>query len=133
MQVLSETQTARTLALADGTISTLHLLAVTTGMRRGEILALTWQDFSPKSGHLTVTKSLEQTREGLTVKAPKTAKGRRTIPLPAITVQALSGIRLSGRRRLRLGGLYQEHGLICAGSDGSHQEPDSFSQRFQIF
>jgi integrase len=135
MQVLTETQTARMLALAGGTdLYVPILLAVTTGMRRGEILALTWQDFDPKSGHLTVTKSLEQTKEGLTVKAPKTAKGRRTIPLPAITVQALKRHKAEqGRRRLRLGGLYQELGLICAGSSGSHQEPDSFSQRFQIF
>jgi integrase len=135
MQVLSETQIARMLALASGTdLYVPILLAVTTGMRRGEILALTWQDFDPKSGHLTVTKSLEQTKEGLTVKAPKTAKGRRTIPLPAITVQALKRHKAEqGRRRLRLGALYQELGLICAGPDGSHQEPDSFSQRFQIF
>jgi integrase len=65
------------------------LLAVTTGLRRGEILALRWEDIDFNSGTLSVRQSLEQSRAGLAFKAPKTAKGRRVVALPTLTAEAL--------------------------------------------
>ncbi|MDP6609892.1 MAG: site-specific integrase, partial [Vicinamibacterales bacterium] len=98
------------------------------------IVALTWADVDLDSSSLMVTKSLEQTRAGLTVKAPKTAKGRRTIPLPAITVEALRRHRAQQKaERLRLGSLYQDAGLVGAAPDGAYWPPDSLSSAFQRF
>jgi integrase len=135
MQVLSEEQTGRLLTKATGTDLYMPiLLAVTTGMRRGEILALTWADVDKKAASLTVTKSLEQTKAGLSVKTPKTAKSRRAIPLPALAAAALRRHRAQqSEARLLLGGAYQDLGLVCARADGSHEQPDSFSKKFQLF
>src|SRR5262249_42603750 len=54
-------------------------LALATGMRRNEMLALRWRDVDLDAGKLTVEQSLEQTpAHGIRVKAPKTRRGRRT-------------------------------------------------------
>jgi integrase len=65
-------------------------LALATGMRRNEMLALRWQDIDLDAGRLTVEQALEQTAaHGIRVKAPKTRHGRRTISLPVHIVTEL--------------------------------------------
>jgi integrase len=64
-------------------------LALATGMRRGELLALRWQDVDLDGAKLRVEQSLEQTKAGLRFKSPKTKNGRRTISLPKTTVAEL--------------------------------------------
>src|SRR5262249_39000759 len=65
-------------------------LALATGMRRNEMLALRWRDVDLDAGRLTIDQSLEQTAtHGIRVKAPKTRHGRRTIALPAHIVTEL--------------------------------------------
>jgi integrase len=65
-------------------------LALATGARRGELLALEWGDIDLGRGMLRVERSVEETRAGgLRVKPPKTRHGRRTITLPSETVAML--------------------------------------------
>jgi integrase len=64
-------------------------LALLTGMRRGELLALEWGDIDLGRGVVRVERSLEETRAGLRVKPPKTKRGRRNIGLSADTVAML--------------------------------------------
>ena len=110
------------------------LLGVTTGMRRGEIVGLMWTCVDLTAGTLRVTRSIEQSKSGLAVKAPKTAKGRRTIPLPSLTVAALRTHKAEqGREKLRLGPAYDDQGLVCARPDGTVWKPDSLSAAFQRF
>jgi integrase len=135
MTVLDAAATARLLIASEG--SRLHvpvMLALTTGMRRGEITALTWNDVDLDRALLRVTKSLEQTRDGLTVKTPKTAKGRRTIPLPALAVSALRTHRAQqAKHRLQLGTAYQDRAIVCATDHGAPWPPDVMSKAFQAF
>src|SRR5450759_3539085 len=65
------------------------LVAVTTGMRRGELLALRWSDIDLKAGALTVNQSLERLKGKFEFKSPKTRKSRRKVTLSAVTVDAL--------------------------------------------
>jgi integrase len=58
------------------------LLAGTAGLRRGEILGLKWADIDFDASLLRVERSLEQTKKGMALKPPKTARGARTITLP---------------------------------------------------
>lgn len=56
-------------------------LALMTGMRRGEILALQWKDIDFENDLIRVTKSIYHEGNRPVVKAPKTEAGYRVIPL----------------------------------------------------
>ena len=58
------------------------MLALATGMRRGELLALRWGDVDLDTGRIQVERSLEETKAGLRIKEPKTKHGRRGIKIP---------------------------------------------------
>ncbi len=66
-------------------LEALYVLAVTTGMRIGEILGLKWSDLDLEAGVLRVSRTVS----GNVVNPPKTASGRRTIRLTALAVGAL--------------------------------------------
>ncbi|CUP73418.1 site-specific tyrosine recombinase XerC [Flavonifractor plautii] len=63
---------------------------LTTGLRRGEICGLRWEDFDEAEGTLKVNRSVSTRKAGsLEVGETKTNKGRRTISLPDSTAQRL--------------------------------------------
>jgi integrase len=65
-------------------------LALATGARRNEILALRWCDVDLDAARLTIERALEQTAaHGIRIKGPKTRHGRRTISLPPHAVAEL--------------------------------------------
>jgi integrase len=76
-------------AAAGNRFEALFVLAVKTGMRRGEILALRWEDVHLDKGMLQVRGTLRRTREGLTFGVPKTAASRRQVVLSPSLVAAL--------------------------------------------
>jgi integrase len=67
----------------------LYLLALTTGMRQGELFALSWKDVDLKRGVLQVRHSLEMVDNQLRLKEPKSESGRRQIALPNVASEAL--------------------------------------------
>jgi integrase len=84
--ILDVSHVQHLLAVADeDKLRALLWVALTTGLREGELLALHWADLDLERGRLTVQRNL--TRDGQ--KAPKSASSRRTIRLVAPTVQAL--------------------------------------------
>src|SRR6516162_6848257 len=106
------------------------LVAVTTGMRRGEFLGLRWSDIDLKSARLTVNQSLERLKGKTVFKSPKTRTSRRTITLPALTVEALTKHRAAqAAERLRLGLGKPE--LVFAHADGSPFNPVTLSKAFR--
>lgn len=109
------------------------LLAVTSGMRRGEFLALRWNDIDLDSGVMYVQRSLEQTNDGLRFKSPKSGKGRPIALLP-LTAEVLTAHRLEQEwRKHVLGEAYQETDLVCSQEDGSVWPPDNFSAYYASF
>src|SRR5262245_42636341 len=99
------------------------LLALTTGMRRGEILALRWKNVEFARGTLRVMESLEQTKAGLRFKAPKTDR-TRAITLPAFVVDELRRLkREQAETLLRLG-------VRQSGEDGEPKQPGSVTGEF---
>ncbi len=108
------------------------LLALTTGMRRGELLALRWRDVDFDGAKVRVEQSLEETKSGLRFKSPKTKHGRRTIALAASVVAEL---RLHWKQqqeeRLRLGmGKMPDDGLVLPRWDGSPRSPNSVTKEW---
>jgi integrase len=64
-------------------LEALYVLAVTTGMRQGELLGLKWEDVDLEAGTLQVRRTLSTTTgKGFTFNAPKTAKGKRLTNSP---------------------------------------------------
>lgn len=73
----------------DDRLHALWVLLATTGMREGEALALTWDALDLDAASLRVEHTLHRTDGAWQLRAPKTAKSRRTVTLPAMTVEAL--------------------------------------------
>jgi integrase len=94
------------------------LIAVYTGLRRGELLSLRWSDIDLDARTLFVRRSLELTKNeaGALVprfKEPKTAKSHRAVALPTQAVAALRAHRASqGQVRLSEGIAASEHDLV---------------------
>jgi integrase len=105
-------------------------LALGTGMRRGEICALAWGAVDLDKSTVRVERSLEETRQGLRFKAPKTRRGHRTVSLPANVVNILRAHQRSqGEQRLLLGlGRAGSDDLVFARPDGSPLSPDNLSR-----
>lgn len=133
MAALDEWGTAHLLDVARGTRLYLPvLLAVTTGMRLGEILGLRWQDVDLQAGTLAVRQALQQTREGLSFKQPKTQKSRRAVKLPSVVVEALCEHRhRQEAARALLGPAFHDHGLVLPQEDGQPWAPRSLSKAFE--
>lgn len=132
MRALDEGETAALLRLFEGgSLYMPVLLAVTTGLRRGEILALRWEDVDLKAGRITVLRSLEQTGSELRFKRPKTERSSRNVALPSFTVEALRQHRLEqAKARLAVGPGYNDGDLVCAREDGEIIRPDTLSTNF---
>jgi len=96
--ILSREECERLLDAARGDrFEALYVLAVTTGMRLGELLALNWRDVDLRSRTVTVNGSVAITLDGETVVgAPKTDAAKRTIPLPARASQAIATLPRRG-------------------------------------
>ena len=107
------------------------LLALTTGMRRGEICALHWKDIDFEKSQLRVEQTVQITKGKLIFKMPKTNKGRRIIDLPSLAIEELKQHKAEqNKQRLRLGPAYQNHDLVCTMIDGQPLHPTCVSDAF---
>lgn len=108
------------------------LLAVATGMRRGEILGLRWQDVDLDRGLVFVQQNLVPTREGLRFQEPKSPSSRRAIKLPP---EAITALREHWTKQLEERRIYDseynDKGLVFCAIDGSPLHPRSFDRVFQ--
>lgn len=96
VQTLDAVQVQTLLAAASETgdrLEALYTLAVTTGLRQGELLGLRWQDVDQDSGTLQVRRTLSRTKDGYVFGPPKTAKGKRSVRLTPGAVAALNAHR----------------------------------------
>ena len=131
MRALDEVETADLLRAAEGTRLYLPVLvAVTTGLRRGELLALRWRDI--EGDILRVNRAVEQIKGHTSFKEPKTSGAKRNIALPSITVEALRRHRAQqNKERLMLGLAYQDNGFVFCQPDGTLWLPDRFTAAFR--
>jgi integrase len=103
-----------------------------TGARRGEALALRWQNIDLDKGLIRIEHSLEQTRAGLRIKQPKTKYSRRSISAPPWLIAELRAHRARQQeQRLALGlGRAPDDALVFARRDGTAHAPSWLSQKF---
>lgn len=114
------------------------LLALYTGMRRGEVLALKWTDYDEEKQSISVNKSLSRVRTydksrkktELVVGTPKTEKSKRTIPLIDKAVELLEKHRQCQKQYKELvGNFYEDNGLIFSSSNGGYMDPGNFNRK----
>lgn len=107
------------------------LLAATTGMRRGEVLGLRWQDVDLEARRLAIRQTLVSVAYKLRFSTPKTARGRRSIALDRTTVTVLREHRQRQlEERMLAGPVWQELDLVFCREDGRPVHPDGFSKTF---
>lgn len=115
------------------------LLELSTGLRRGELLALRWEDVDLKAGNLKVRQSLvrihsekgAEKKTELVFQEPKTKHSKRTIPLTAGVLKELKAHKArQAQEKLFLGQGYQDNGLVFCMEDGRPIEPRNFTRRF---
>lgn len=70
-------------------LEALYVLAITTGLREGELCGLEWQDIDLTAGTLSVRRSMKYSKGSYWTEEPKTAKSRRSVVLPAMAVESL--------------------------------------------
>jgi integrase len=101
------------------------LLAIATGMRRGELLGLRWQDVDMDHGRLAVRQSVTIGAHGAPIfQEPKTPKARRTITVPAEVIAALREHKRSQNvRRLTIGQAWRDNDLVFSVADGGPINP----------
>lgn len=96
MQVLTGEEIQRLLIQAkENNCFELLLLELTTGLRRGEILALRWDDLDFRTGTLRVERQVQRIQGKLAVSQPKTRASCRSILLPAPVLEILAQYRQS--------------------------------------
>ncbi len=96
MKTLDARQAALFVDAANGErLEALFVLAITTGMRQGELLGLRWQDVDIDKGILHVRQALYITRGVIYLTAPKTVNSKRTIHLSKVAIYALRKYRIN--------------------------------------
>ncbi|CCF83358.1 tyrosine-type recombinase/integrase [Nitrolancea hollandica] len=134
MHVLAREQVSALLAATTDTQHrALYTLAVTTGMRAGELYGLRWGDIDLAAGRLSVRRALQRQRgNGLVFITPKTARSRRTIILSKWAVSALREHRTRQlEQRLAAGPLWQDDDLVFCEATGGPLSPSWQTKIFQ--
>ena len=108
----------------------LYVLAITTGLRRGELLGLRWDDADLERGTLRVGRALVREGGRHTLGETKTRRGRRQVNLTPRTVAALKAHRKRQlEERIKHAGSHTDHGLIFATSTGAPINPENLVKR----
>jgi integrase len=111
-------------------LEALYVLALTTGMRLGELLALRWQDVDIEGNSLSVRGTLLRTQGSLTISEPKTAGSRRHVSIGSLAVDALNRHKVNQTaERLLKGSGWHENGLVFANEVGRPLEDTNVRRR----
>jgi integrase len=125
---------ARILAAVTGTPMELPAaVALATGMRRGEILALRWADLDPGYTTVQVRRSLQASGEGLHFVEPKTRRSRRSVALPSFLGPYLVRQRQDQERRRAACSVWMDADLVIDSGEGRPRHPDTLSSGWYRF
>ena len=126
-QTLTKEQALKLLAIAqESRVEALLMIAVTTGMRRGELLALHWEDIDFEKKVVSVHRTLSRvTGQGYKETEPKTKSSRRRIALPDVALEALIEHRnAQAQMKIEAGDRWHEQGLVFCNKFGKYFNSD---------
>jgi integrase len=132
MRIWDDEQIARFLDVADQSIyGPLWVLALYTGLRRGELCGLRWGDIEWEGGILHVRQSITVIGGREVVQTPKSGR-QRTVSVPESLLEALKAHRTRQRaQRLRMGPVWHENDLVFTVGHGGPLHPDNIDLDFK--
>lgn len=116
----------------------LFVTALDTGLRQGELFALTWKDVDLDNECINVTKSYKGVKnidtgkyEGIT-QTPKTSNAVRVVPIPSHLVTKLKQHKVSQKAlKLKMGNLYEDNKLVFPNDFGKHLDSSNVRKRLK--
>lgn len=116
-------------------LEALLTVAITTGMRRGELLALRWQDINFELGTIQVKRTVSYHQVyGYVESEPKTARSRREILLPAFVVDVLrKHLAQQEDQRLAVDADWSDKQLVFTNATGDFYSPNTLLKAFKRF
>lgn len=128
---LDADQSRKLLVAARGKrLEALYVVALALGLRKGEILGLHWQDIDLEARTLRVRVALQRIDGELQLVEPKSARSRRTIPLPDMVVEALRAHRVRQVAVRLKATAWEDRDLVFCTRQGKPLEQRNVSQRF---
>jgi integrase len=130
MQLLTPEQAKRLLEnVREDRLRALYVLAITAGLREGELLGLRWEDVDLERELLQVRRQLTRTRDGLSFTAPKRGKAR-VVRLTDMAIAALKAHReAQNEERARAGSLWEETSLVFTSTIGTPVDVGNLTYR----
>ncbi|ABB16028.1 site-specific integrase [Carboxydothermus hydrogenoformans] len=121
-------------ALKDTDLEVPINLALSLGLRRGELLALKWEDVNWEEGTIQIRRNLVRAGTKLILKEPKSETSIRTLKLSKTLLTMLKNHRKKQiELKLMLGNEYKDTGFICCKNNGEMINPSTFSHQFSDF
>ena len=101
------------------------------GLRRGEVLGLTWNAVDLDHRTIAITQARISVAGVAQLSGTKTARGRRTLPLPPEVAEALQEFRRAQRSEAEAAGAaYQASGYVVVDALGQPLRPEAYSDAF---
>lgn len=107
----------------------LFAVAVLGGLRSGELLGLKWEDVDFERGTVHVRRQLTRTDGGFVFSEPKTTKGRRSVTLPTMAMQALRQHRATQAEARLKAVAWEDNGLVFCTHLGTPLERQNVHRR----
>jgi integrase len=134
VHVLNPDEARKFLDAAKGSrFESIFVLALTLGMRRGEILGLRWTDVDFETGVLKISQAMQRLAEGLSITEVKTERSRRVLAIPESVVRALRMRRAQQAQERLLAGIHwKDTGLVFTAPNGGMLEPITLHRAFKV-
>lgn len=108
-----------------------YVLAIYTGMRRGEILGLRWKDCDLEQGKISIRQTLNLVGSELIFQSPKTKGSKRLITITENVIAALKKHKAEqNQNKLRFGPGYSENDLVVCNKEGNPIYPRNLVRNF---
>jgi integrase len=110
----------------------IYLTAIFTGMRRGEVLGLRWQDIDFQNNIIYVRQSLQEVKKvGLTFKEPKSGKSRSISITSNLTLELKKLYEQQLKNKLLFGSVYNDLDLVFAQKNGKPFQPTELARNYR--
>lgn len=126
-------------AIKNHELEMLFITALNTGLRQGELFALTWNDINFDRGYVNINKTSKSvasvSREGrsnlrVQIQTPKTLNSIRRVKLPQFLIDRLKSYKLKqSEQKLQLANMYEDNNLVFCNPFGRYLDSSNVRKR----